>query len=63
MSEKYEHPTYELPFPVSEYKDRLRRLRKAMDIASIDVKIISNPRDLYWLTGTRINSETSFTEI
>lgn len=48
---------FELPFPLSEYKDRLRRVRQAMQLAGVDVQIITDPRDLYWLTGTRIVSE------
>lgn len=48
---------FELPFPLSEYKDRLRRVRQAMQVAGVDVQIVTDPRDLYWLTGTRIVSE------
>lgn len=28
-----------------------------MQLIGIDVKIIMNPRDIYWLTGTRVNTE------
>ena len=45
---------FELPFPLSEYKDRLRRVRQGMQLAGVDVQIVMDPRDLYWLTGTRI---------
>ena len=57
MSERYEPRRFELPFPLSEYKDRLRRVRQGMQLSGIDVKIVMNPRDLYWLTGTRVNTE------
>lgn len=45
---------FELPFPLSEYKDRLRRVRQGMQLAGVDVQIVTDPRDLYWLAGTRI---------
>jgi len=54
MSKRYDLRRYELPFPISEYKDRLRRVRQGMQLAGIDVQIVMNPQDLYWLTGTRI---------
>lgn len=57
MSERYTRPRYELPFPLSEYKDRLRRVREAMQKAGVDVQIVNNYRDLYWLSGTRCNRD------
>jgi len=48
---------FELPFPMSEYQDRLRRLREGMSNAGIEVKIVTNPIDFYWLTGTRMRSD------
>jgi Xaa-Pro aminopeptidase len=48
---------FELPFPMSEYKDRLRRVREAMQLAGVDVKVVTNQQDLYWLTGTRVVME------
>jgi len=49
-----EPPTFKLPFPRSEFKDRLCRLRHGMQLASIDVQIVTDPVDYYWLTGTRM---------
>lgn len=49
-----EPPTFELPFPRSEFKDRLRRLRQEMQQAEVDVQIVTDPVDFYWLTGTRM---------
>jgi len=57
MSQRYERRTFELPFPLSEYKDRLRRVRQGMQLAGVDVQIVLDPRDHYWLTGTRIVGE------
>jgi Xaa-Pro aminopeptidase len=48
---------YELPFPLSEYRQRLSRVREAMKLAAVDVAIVEDPQDLYWLTGTRITQE------
>jgi Xaa-Pro aminopeptidase len=48
-----EAPKFELPFPRSEFKDRLNRVRQAMQVANIDVAIATDQRDFYWLTGTR----------
>jgi len=55
MDEKIpEPPTFELPFPRSEFKDRLRRLRHGMQQVGVDVQIVTDPVDFYWLTGTRM---------
>jgi len=45
---------FELPFPMSEFQDRLRRVREAMQLVGIDVQVVTHPRDFYWLTGTRL---------
>ena len=58
MSElRYTPKRYELPFPLSEYKDRLRRVREAMERAGVDVVVMDDPQDLHWLTGTRVEKE------
>jgi Xaa-Pro dipeptidase len=57
MTEIREPKRYELPFPLSEYKDRLRRVREAMRSAGVDVALLESTRDLYWLTGTRVQEE------
>lgn len=45
---------FELPFPLSEYEDRLRRVRHAMRLGGVDVQVVMDRRDLYWLAGTRV---------
>jgi ectoine hydrolase len=42
---------------MSEYKDRLRRVRHTMQQAGVDVKIVMNHPDIHWLTGTRVTME------
>ena len=60
MNEKIrEPPTFELPFPRSEFKERLRRLRQGMQLAGVDVQIVTDPVDFYWLTGTRMRVKTA----
>jgi Xaa-Pro aminopeptidase len=40
-----------LPFPVEEYRDRLRRVRVAMAARGIDLLYVTSPANLYYLTG------------
>lgn len=47
--------TYELPFPVAEYRQRQERIRGAMEKAGVDACLVMAPRDFHWLTGTRVD--------
>ena len=49
-------PKFELPFPMSEYDDRLLRVREGMQQAGIDVQIITDHIGYYWLTGANMRS-------
>ena len=40
-----------LPFEASEYRDRLKRVRLAMEEAGLDLLIVSDPANMAWLTG------------
>ncbi|AWI80508.1 ectoine hydrolase DoeA [Parazoarcus communis] len=40
-----------LPFERTEYAARLARTRAAMDARGIDVLIVTDPTNMYWLTG------------
>jgi Xaa-Pro dipeptidase len=40
-----------LPFELSEYEGRLRRLRRAMGDARIDTLLLSRPESMCWLSG------------
>ncbi|NMF89494.1 ectoine hydrolase DoeA [Aromatoleum petrolei] len=40
-----------LPFERAEYAARLAKTRAAMDARGIDVMIVSDPTNMYWLTG------------
>jgi ectoine hydrolase len=44
-------PPHRLPFPQTEYAERLRKTRTAMDRAGIEVLIVSDPSNMAWLTG------------
>ena len=35
----------------SEYVDRLERVRIAMQVRKIDVLVVSDPANIYWLSG------------
>jgi Xaa-Pro aminopeptidase len=41
----------QLPFSVEEYQDRIKNVRLAMEAAQIEVLLISEPANLYYLTG------------
>ncbi|MGY0576169.1 M24 family metallopeptidase [Bradyrhizobium sp. RDM12] len=41
----------ELRFDVSEYQERLRKTRKAMERAEVDLLILTDPANMGWLTG------------
>ncbi len=45
--------TYELevPFSLGEYRERLDRVRRAMDRANVDVLYCSAPESMFYLTG------------
>lgn len=38
-------------FARSEYVDRLERVRIAMQVRKIDVLVVSDPANIYWLSG------------
>lgn len=40
-----------LPFEISEYEMRLRKVRVAMEAAELDVLIVTDPSNMAWLTG------------
>jgi len=42
-----------LPFDLAEYRDRLARVRAAMEEAGLDLLLVSSPENIYWLTGYR----------
>ena len=44
-------PDVELDFTRSEYADRLTKVRASMEVAGIDVLILSDPSNMAWLTG------------
>ena len=46
--------SYDLPFPRSEFDDRLRRVREGMQLTGTEVQIVMDHRDFYWLTGTKM---------
>jgi len=41
----------ELPFPVSEYKQRLDQVRKLMEQREVDVLLVYTPENIYYLSG------------
>jgi Xaa-Pro dipeptidase len=41
----------ELPFPIEEYRKRIKDVKRAMKEAELDVLLISEPASLYYLTG------------
>lgn len=41
----------DLPFDRAEYADRLLRVRSAMDAAGIDLLVVTDPANMYWVTG------------
>ena len=38
-------------FARSEYVDRLERVRIAMEVRKIDVLVVGDPANIYWLSG------------
>ena len=44
-------PDVELPFSRSEYAERLRKTRAAMERATIELLIVTDPSNMAWLTG------------
>lgn len=40
-----------LPFTPDEFRARVARLRRAMRAADIDLMLVSDPANIYWLTG------------
>ena len=38
-------------FARSEYVDRLERVRIAMQVRKIDVLVVGDPANIYWLSG------------
>lgn len=53
MREEKFPPEFELPFPQHEFDTRFQRVRSSMNKAGVDVTIVTEPRDFYWLTGSR----------
>ena len=47
--------TFPLPFAMEEYEQRLARVRQGMEAASVDVALVTMPRDFHWLTGSRVD--------
>jgi Xaa-Pro aminopeptidase len=43
--------TVEVPFPSEDYEWRLTRVRDRMRAADVDVKYVTEPESLYYLTG------------
>jgi ectoine hydrolase len=50
--------SFPLPFPEQEFENRLNRVRLAMEREGVDVAIATDPRDFYWLTGSRMKIKT-----
>ncbi len=44
-------PALQLPFSQAEYARRLAKVRKAMEMAAIDVLFVEDPSNMAWLTG------------
>lgn len=42
---------YELPFPMSEFEQRLQKVRKAMKQCDIEVLMLNSPENIYYLTA------------
>jgi Xaa-Pro dipeptidase len=53
-------PSIELPFPVADYKARLARIEQEMDRRNIDVLMINNLENIYYLSGYRTIGYYSF---
>ena len=51
MTDVADVPAYEIPFDQSEYDDRLDRLRRAMEEQRLDGLILTEPSDIYYLSG------------
>ena len=44
-----------LPFPVSEFEDRLLKTRKRMQEQGIDMLYITMPESMYYISGLNLN--------
>jgi Xaa-Pro dipeptidase len=53
-------PSIELPFSVAEYKARLARIEEEMDRRKVDVLMINNLENIYYLSGYRTIGYYSF---
>lgn len=51
MTAVEEHPALPSPFPVVEYRERLARIRRAMDERGLAVFIATDPANINYLTG------------
>ena len=51
MTDIADVPAYDIPFDQSEYDDRLDRLRRAMEEQRLDGLILTEPSDIYYLSG------------
>jgi Xaa-Pro aminopeptidase len=45
---------FDLPFPRSEFEDRFLRVERAMEASELDATVVTDARDFYWLTGSRM---------
>lgn len=48
---KYSSPPKEVPFPESEYKDRLNKIRKVMAREKIDLLYLTAPESIFYVSG------------
>jgi Xaa-Pro dipeptidase len=46
-------PSVDYPFSTDEYRDRLVRVRSAMQARDIDLLLVTSPENIYYLTGYR----------
>jgi Xaa-Pro dipeptidase len=53
-------PAIDLPFPVTEYRARLERVEREMERRGIDVLMINNLENIYYLSGYRTIGYYSF---
>ena len=53
-------PSIDLPFSVAEYKARLARIEQEMDRRNVDVLMINNLENIYYLSGYRTIGYYSF---
>ncbi len=48
-----EHPDYLKSFPKAEYEDHIQKLQKEMEIAGIDMLLLSSPENIFYSTAYR----------